>query len=107
MRQWRVVMESNPSTQSTSGDLSEVDRIRARNLGVGCFTAFVGTPSGAMVGVFVGKIVGTAQKCVPPEGIPACNWWWYALVGGLVGMITLPALVLWRLRRGSAAARST
>src|SRR5262245_44053299 len=88
---------------SAPGELSEAERLRARNIGVGCFTTFIGAPSGAMVAVFVGKIVGTAQRCVPPEGIPACNWWWYALVGGIVGMVTLPTLVLWRLRRGKAA----
>ncbi len=81
--------------------------LRARNIGVGCFTAFIGAPSGAMIGVLVAKIVGAARKCVPVEGLPACDWWTYALIGGIVGSISLPALVLLRLRRGKATPRST
>ena len=101
-----MTVSSQPPAPAGS-ELSESEQRRARTIGVGCFTTFIGAPSGAMVGVFVGKVVGNVQQCVPPEGIPACNWWWYALVGGVVGMVTLPTLVLWRLRRGSPAARST
>jgi hypothetical protein len=101
---WRVT--AGRPTPPEGGELPESERLAARRVGVGCFTTFIGAPSGAMVGVFVGKVVGNVQGCVPPEGLPACNWWWYALAGGVVGMVTLPTLVLWRLRRGSAAARS-
>ena len=87
--------------------LGEPEMSRARDVGVGCFTAFIGAPSGAMIGVLVAKFVGTVRKCVPLEGLPACDWWNFALVGGIVGVITLPTLVLWRLRRGKAAARPT
>ncbi len=79
----------------------------ARNVGVGCFGAFIGFPSGGMIGVLVAKFVGAAQRCVPTEGLPACNWHVYALVGGLIGFVTLPALVLFRLTRRGARADSS
>ncbi len=72
----------------------------ARKFGVGCVTAVAGLFSGGMVGVFVGKIVGLAQRCVPPEGLPACNWWLYAGIGGILGATTLPVLALGRLGQG-------
>ena len=46
----------------------------------------------------VAKIVGWTTKCAPIEGLPACNWWVFAGWGGVVGLVTLPAMVLWRLR---------
>ena len=73
--------------------------IIARNIGVGCLTALVGFFSGGMIAVFVGKFVGSAQNCQPPEGLPACNWWLYAGIGALIGAISLPFLALRRLNR--------
>ena len=73
-----------------------------RGCAVGCVTTVAGFFSGGMIGVFVGKIVGIAQRCVPPEGLPACNWWVYAGIGGLVGATTLPVLALRRLRQGKS-----
>lgn len=87
------------------GSMDEAEMSRARDIGVGCFTTFIGAPSGAMVGVLVAKFVGTVTKCVPLEGLPACDWWTYALVGGIVGAVSLPTLVLWRLRRGKKPAK--
>jgi hypothetical protein len=60
-----------------------------------------------MIGVLIAKFVGAAQKCVPTEGLPACNWHIYALVGGVIGFVTLPSLVLWRLTRNRARAGSS
>lgn len=74
-----------------------------RNIGVGCVTAMAGFFSGGMVGVFVAKIVGSAQRCEPPQGVPACNWPVYAVIGMGVGVLTLPTLVLWRLSRREPA----
>ena len=51
------------------------------------------------MGVLVGKIVGMARRCVPPDGLPACDWHVFMLTGGVVGAISLPSLVLWRMRR--------
>ena len=76
----------------------EVD-VTARNIGVGCFTAVAGFFSGAMFAVLIAKMVGAATKCPSgPNGQP-CNWHIYAGVGALIGMISLPTLALWRLRR--------
>jgi hypothetical protein len=71
----------------------------ARNLGVGCLTTFAGFFSGGMIAVLIGKIVGSAQGCKPPEGLPACNWWVYAGIGAVIGALTLPVLALRRLNR--------
>jgi len=73
--------------------------IVARNIGVGCLTAMAGFFSGGMIAVLVGKFVGSAQGCQPPEGLPACNWWVYAGIGAVVGALTLPVLALRRLSR--------
>jgi len=79
-----------------SADLSRGEVI-ARNIGVGCVTTVAGFFSGGMIGVFVGKFVGGAQGCKPPEGLPACNWWVYAGIGAALGAFTLPVLALRRL----------
>lgn len=74
----------------------------ARNIGVGCVTAVAGFFSGGMVGVLIAKMVGSAQRCEPPQGVPACNWPMYAVIGMAVGVVTLPSIVLWRLTRKPA-----
>jgi hypothetical protein len=86
----------------TSSSPPELDRgdIVARNIGVGCITTVAGFFSGGMVAVLVGKFVGSLQRCEPPEGLPACNWWVYAGIGALLGAVTLPVLALRRLNRG-------
>ena len=70
-----------------------------KNLGIGCVTAVGGTFSGGMIGVLVAKIVGSVVSCQPPEGVPACNWPVYAVIGMGVGLLTLPTIVLWRVNR--------
>lgn len=79
------------------------DRV-GRNIGVGCFTFFIGGVSCAMIGVGIGKMVGYFTRCSPLPGLPACNWWVYAGWGAAIGAITLPALALWRLRRADRLA---
>lgn len=74
----------------------------ARYAGVGCVTAVAGLFSGGMVGVFVAKVAGSIQGCAPAPELPACDWHVYAGVGMLIGVLTLPVLVLSRLRRGDA-----
>lgn len=62
--------------------------------------------SGAMVAVLVAKIRGGFIHCAPADSeLPACDWQIFAGVGGLLGMVTLPLLVLWRLRRPLHARR--
>lgn len=75
-----------------------------RTVGVGCFTFFIGAWSGGMVAVLIGKFVEGFKKAPTCEGLPVCNWYVYAGVGALIGAVTLPVLVLNRLKRGRKAA---
>jgi hypothetical protein len=52
-----------------------------------------------MIGVLVAKAVGAARRCTAPEGLPACDWYYFALGGMLIGAVSLPVLVLRRLSR--------
>jgi hypothetical protein len=74
---------------------------------IGCFTTFIGFFTGGMIGVFIGKIIGSATNCAPLEGLPACNWHLYAGAGMLVGAVSLPAMVIWRIRRRGPQSDST
>jgi hypothetical protein len=56
-----------------------------------------------MVAVLVAKIVGAIQGCSAGEHGQPCNWHVYALVGAVIGAISLPIFALRRLRRGDAA----
>ena len=79
-----------------------------RNAMVGCLTFVVGFFGGGMIAVLVGKGVDMARRCTPTEGLPMCGaWWMYVLVGGLIGAIGLPAVVLVKIARGDAALRNS
>ena len=79
-----------------------------RNAMVGCLTFIVGFFGGGMMAVLVGKGVDLVTGCTPSEGLPTCiTWAWYALAGGAIGAIGLPAVVLTRLRRSDAATRNS
>ena len=69
-----------------------------RCLGVGCVTTIGGFFSGGMIAVLLAKIAGWARGCEPPSGLPACDWHIFMLAGAVIGMVTLPAGVIWRLR---------
>ena len=71
--------EQPPAAASHDTPLPE-DRV-GRNIGVGCFTFFIGGVSGAMVGVGIGKLVGFFTRCTPLPGLPACEWWVFAGYG--------------------------
>ena len=60
--------------------------------------------SGGMIGVLVGKLVGMVRRCTPEPGLPVCDWHLFAFAGGVLGMLSLPTLVLWRLRQSGADA---
>ncbi|MEI6740174.1 MAG: hypothetical protein WCK74_07675 [Gemmatimonadaceae bacterium] len=94
--------QTPPGAPASATPLPE-DRV-GRNIGVGCFTFFIGGVSGAMVGVGLGKLFGFFTRCSPLPGLPACDWWVYAGIGGTFGAVTLPVLALWRLRRADRAA---
>jgi len=68
-----------------------------RRVAIGCFTSWLGLVSGAMIAVFVSKFVAYLTHGPACDGIPSCNWYIYALVGGGIGAVTLPVLVLWVL----------
>ena len=80
---------------------------RARNVGVGCFTTFIGFWSGGMIAVLIGRLVESGRGSGACEGLPICNWYVYWWVGALLGAVSLPVLVLRRLRRRESAARSS
>jgi hypothetical protein len=88
-------------TEGPNGSAAPEDRT-ARNIGVGCFTTFIGLWSGAMVAVLVGKIIEGMRGAPTCEGLPICNWHVYAAAGALIGGVSLPILALSRLRRRDA-----
>ena len=73
-----------------------------RYIGIGCFMVFAGFFSGGMIGVLVGKLVGFVRRCVPEPGLPVCDWHLFFFAGGLLSAISLPVLVLWRLRQSAS-----
>jgi len=81
---------------------------RPNRAAIGCLMAVPGFFGGGMVGALVAKMVGSLRACTPPEGYPACDLWSYVLPASVVGVIVLPSMVLWRLRRvnGKNSARS-
>ena len=70
----------------------------SRTLAIGCFMAPLGFFSGGMVAAFVSKLVAYVTRAAPCSGVPACNWLEFTVVGGVIGMLTLPTLVMWALR---------
>ena len=52
-----------------------------------------------MIRVLVGKVAGNVRRCAPIEGTPACDWYYFAAAGMILGAVTLPVLVLRRLNR--------
>lgn len=70
-----------------------------RTIGVGCITVVGGFFAGGMIAVLVAKIVGWFRGCEPDPGLPACDWHIFMIAGAIIGVITLPAGVFWRLRK--------
>ncbi|HEX6942364.1 MAG TPA: hypothetical protein VF128_05520 [Gemmatimonadaceae bacterium] len=92
-------MAGEPAGPNQSPGTSDAEIARGRRVGIGCFATFIGFWSGGMIGVLVGKVAGNVRRCVPIEGTPACDWYWFALAGMILGATTLPVLVLRRLSR--------
>jgi hypothetical protein len=69
-------------------------------LGVGCITFVSGFFGGGMIAVLIAKIVGITQNCTPDAetGAP-CNWFNFAVVGALMGMVLFPSAAVLLLRR--------
>ena len=69
-------------------------------LGVGCITFVSGLFGGGMIAVLIAKIVGATQGCAPDTetGAP-CNWFNFAMVGALAGMVLFPTTAVFLMRR--------
>jgi len=80
---------------------------RGRLLAIGCFATWIGGFSGAMTAVLVSKMVAWLAKAPRCDGIPSCDWYVYAAVGGAIGALTLPWLVVSALRRPPADGAKT
>jgi hypothetical protein len=69
----------------------------ARRVAIGCFTSWLGLVSGAMVAALLSKFAEFLSRSPECSGLPSCNWYIWAAVGGLTGAVTLPIMVLWTL----------
>jgi hypothetical protein len=65
-----------------------------RKVAIGCFTSWLGLVSGAMVAALLSKFAAFLTRAQECDGIPSCNWYVWAGIGGLIGAVTLPILVL-------------
>src|SRR5262245_39709618 len=74
----RMTERPRDDTATTSAESTTAEDRTARNIGVGCFTTFIGLWSGAMVAVFIGKLVEGMRGAPTCEGLPLCNWHVYA-----------------------------
>ena len=74
----------------------------SRVVAIGCFMAWIGGLSGAMVAVLLSKLVAYVTRAPQCDGIPTCDWYIYAAVGAGIGALTLPWLVVSALRRPPA-----
>ena len=74
-----------------------------RRVAIGCFTAWLGAMSGAMVAALISKVVGGIMRAPACEGIPSCDWYIYALAGGALGAVSLPFFALRALGRSKRA----
>ena len=83
------------------------EKWRGRAAGIGCLMAIPGFFGGGMIAVGVGRFAETFTGCTPPEGWPACHTLTYLLVGGLTGLVLLPSVVVWRLRRSARSTRNS
>jgi uncharacterized membrane protein YdcZ (DUF606 family) len=95
------VREPEPAAPAPLTAEDRVNR-RYRNVGVGCFTMFIGFFGGGMIAVLLSKLVAQATGEPQCEGLPTCNWLTWAARGGVLGMIILPTISVWRLKRGDA-----
>jgi hypothetical protein len=77
-------------------------------LGVGCLTAVAGLVGGGMIAVLISKTVGGIVGChAEAETGAPCDWSNYWTWGARIGVILLPTVVIWRMRRARAASRNS
>ncbi len=76
-------------------------------LGVGCITLFAGFFGGGMIAVLLAKVVGGMRSCAADADTGApCDWFTYMAIGACAGAVCLPAIALWRMRRGRMRQRN-
>ena len=84
---------------------------RPNRLAIGCLLLLPALFGGAMIALLVGMVVDRITGCVPPGaaagGPTVCGWERYATIGAVLGVVLLESVVLWRLRRSSAATRNS
>jgi hypothetical protein len=86
-------MEAGDGGRETPAGPSRGVSVR-RKVAIGCFTSWLGLVSGAMVAALLSKFVAFLTRAQECDGIPSCNWYVWAGIGGLIGAVTLPVLVL-------------
>jgi hypothetical protein len=77
-------------------------------VGVGCLTAISGMMAFGVIAVLVAKAVGWARGCAADvdTGAP-CDWLTYWLRGAIIGMILVPTVVIWRMRKTRSASKNS
>jgi hypothetical protein len=98
-------MEESNGGKEANGDGPRPKVSVKRRVAIGCFTAWLGLFSGAMVAALLSKLAAFLTRAPDCSGLPACNWYIWAAFGGVIGAVTLPVLVLWTL--GKPAKRGT
>ncbi len=77
-------------------------------LGVGCLSAIAGLAAGGMIAVLIAKGVGAVTGCrADAETGAPCDWSIYWTWGARIGLILMPTLVLWRMRKSRIASRNS
>lgn len=97
---------TGPASGPAGGPAPAPGPSTGRVVAIGCFMAWIGGVSGAMIAVLVSKAVAWFGKMPSCEGIPSCDWYIYAAVGGALGAITLPWLVVSALRSAPPAPKA-
>lgn len=96
--------DSSPNAGSTGSPATAHEPAPlSRQVAIGCFMAVIGFFSAGMIGVLVSKAVAFFTKAPKCDGIPTCDWYIYMLVGGALGALTLPWLVVSALRSAPPA----
>jgi hypothetical protein len=77
-------------------------------LGVGCLSAVVGLVGGGMIAVLIAKAIGGITGChADAETGAPCNWGMYWTWGARIGLILVPTIVIWRMRKVRTASRNS
>jgi hypothetical protein len=77
-------------------------------LGVGCVSAVAGLAAGGMIAVLIAKIIGGITGCrVEAETGAPCDWNIYWTWGARIGLVLLPTVVIWRMRKVRSVSRNS